>query len=202
VAAAAETRSAELAALSPELRLPLLLRLLPVLGRSPETERTRILATLDSVIRVDGTISVYEFALARLARMHLREQRESAAPSGSATLLQLEASVQQVLSVLARSGHSGETAAAEAYERGLMLILPGRRLPFLSEAEWTAPLDQALDLLDRLRPADKARLVNSLGLVATLDQRLELAEAELLRAICGSLHCPLPPFLNEAPASA
>jgi Zn-dependent protease with chaperone function len=202
VAAAAELRHGEIAALAPELRLPILLRLLPVLGRIPETDRDRILATLDSVIRADDSISVYEFALARLARMHLREQREPAAPAGSATLLQLEVALQQVLSVLARAGHGREDTARDAYERGLTLTLPGRRLPFLASGEWAAPLDQALDLLDRLRPADKARLVNSLGMVATHDHRLEVAEAELLRAICGSLHCPLPPFLGETAVRA
>ena len=33
-----------------------------------------------------------------------------------------------------------------------------------------------------------------------IDAQVSVAEAELLRVVCASLHCPLPPML-EAPAS-
>jgi hypothetical protein len=29
----------------------------------------------------------------------------------------------------------------------------------------------------------------------TLDQQLTIGEAELLRAVCASVHCPLPPLV-------
>jgi hypothetical protein len=33
------------------------------------------------------------------------------------------------------------------------------------------------------------------------DGRMRVAEAELLRTVCGLLHCPLPPMLERASAS-
>jgi hypothetical protein len=38
------------------------------------------------------------------------------------------------------------------------------------------------------------------GLVAAISQdgRVAVAEAELLRVVCSSLHCPLPPMLESA----
>ena len=199
VAVAAEQRRAEIAALAPGLRLPLLLRLLRALGRAPGTERERLLATLQRVVLADGTITPFEYALARLARVHLRDRDTPPPLPGSATLLQLESSLQVLLSVLARAGQPDESMARDAFERGVTRALPGRRLALRPAGPWAADLDGALDRLDRLRPADKARLVDSLGVVVAHDQRLERAEDELLRAICGSLHCPLPPFAETRP---
>jgi hypothetical protein len=83
-----------------------------------------------------------------------------------------------------------------------MRSLPGRNTPYQPLEDWVPALDGALDHLDQLRPADKQRLVGALATIVTHDGTLELAEAELLRAICGSLHCPLPPFVDEASPTA
>jgi hypothetical protein len=32
----------------------------------------------------------------------------------------------------------------------------------------------------------------------THDQQLNVGEAELVRVVCGSLHCPLPPLVADA----
>jgi hypothetical protein len=39
------------------------------------------------------------------------------------------------------------------------------------------------------------------GLVRTVahDRRLSVAEGELLRTVCATLHCPLPPILSAPP---
>jgi hypothetical protein len=47
-----------------------------------------------------------------------------------------------------------------------------------------------------MRLNEKGRLVDGLAECVAQDGRVELAEAELLRAICGTLHCPLPPLLS------
>jgi len=59
--------------------------------------------------------------------------------------------------------------------------------------------DQSLDRLCRLRIAGKQLLIE--GLVRTIahDGMLSPPEAELLRAICVVLECPLPPVLPAAP---
>jgi Zn-dependent protease with chaperone function len=197
-AAAAEQKLATVAALAPEQRLPLLLRLLPALARQPAADHQRLLDTIARMVGADGTITVSEYALARLARVHLAEQAAPPRGGGRDKLLSREPDLQMLFSVLARHGHANEADARDAFERGMTRALPGRRPPYLTPDPWVSALDQALDRLDRLDPEGKARLVESLAVVIGHDGTLSVAEAELLRAICGSLHCPLPPFVEDA----
>jgi hypothetical protein len=163
----------------------------------PLAERRQLLGAIDTLVRTDGTITLSEFALARLARVHLLEQIVPTTNAPRATLLQLEPDLQVVLSTLARFGSSDASAAQEAYEYGLMKALPGRTTPYRPLEDWVPAVDTALDRLDLLRPGDKPRLIEALATIVAHDGTLEVAEAELLRAICGSLHCPLPPFVEQ-----
>jgi len=43
----------------------------------------------------------------------------------------------------------------------------------------------------------KALLLEALLLTVHHDGRITLHEAELLRAVCAAIHCPLPPFLPQ-----
>jgi tellurite resistance protein len=63
-------------------------------------------------------------------------------------------------------------------------------------ADWVPAMDRALARLDQVRLNEKGRLVDGLAECVAQDGRVEVAEAELLRAICGTLHCPLPPLLS------
>jgi hypothetical protein len=63
-------------------------------------------------------------------------------------------------------------------------------------------MDQALEKLDRLPAMIKAELVKALTVTLSHDGKVTVSEAELLRAVCIILHCPLPPFvlpLEEQP---
>jgi hypothetical protein len=44
----------------------------------------------------------------------------------------------------------------------------------------------------------KEQLVEALVKTVTHDQQLTLGESELLRAVCATLHCPLPPLVSAA----
>ncbi len=45
------------------------------------------------------------------------------------------------------------------------------------------------------RPIAKEQLVEAMVATVTHDQQLTMGEAELLRAVCASVHCPLPPLV-------
>jgi hypothetical protein len=62
---------------------------------------------------------------------------------------------------------------------------------------WSGALDRSLRCLDGLQPAEKARLVEALGMTIVHDGQVMRTEAELLRAICAVLHCPLPPLVEQ-----
>jgi hypothetical protein len=65
--------------------------------------------------------------------------------------------------------------------------------PYTSPRDWRHRLDQALPALDRVDPPGKRLLIEALVAAITHDQRVSLEEAELLRAVCAYLRCPLPP---------
>jgi Zn-dependent protease with chaperone function len=203
--AAAALQHAPLETLPPEQRLPLLLQAVPALGRLPVADREALAGGIDSMVNADGTLTLSEYALARLARMHLHDQLERPARAGGDTLLLREADLVTVFSVLARAGSADPSVARGAFERGFGRALPGRRTEYHPPGAWASAMDEALDRLDGLRPADKSRLLDALALIVAQDGSLEVEEAEMLRAICGSLHCPLPPFVDldeEAGVSA
>ncbi|MGN6513556.1 MAG: hypothetical protein ACTHKZ_08320, partial [Lysobacteraceae bacterium] len=59
-------------------------------------------------------------------------------------------------------------------------------------------LDDVLGALDALDPLAKQVLVEGIAAAIAFDGSVCVAEAELLRTLCASLHCPLPPMLEQA----
>jgi hypothetical protein len=59
-------------------------------------------------------------------------------------------------------------------------------------------LDEAWTPLDALDPMARQALIEGLTATISHDGRITVAESELLRTICGVLHCPLPPMLERA----
>jgi len=194
-----------LAPLDASLRMPLLLRLFPALGRRPIPERQALLALLDRVVAADGTITLSEYAFARLARIHLFEQTTPPGPVPRLAASALEPDLAVVLSVLARAGATDPQAAAASYDLGMRRVLEAPRTPYAPPADWVPAMDAALARVDQMRLNDKPRLVDALAAVVANDARVDVPEAELLRAICGIVHCPLPPLLfapDAAPVPA
>ncbi len=66
--------------------------------------------------------------------------------------------------------------------------------------EWAPRMDAALAKLDGLRPKDRQSLVTGLAAVVLHDAWVAPAELELLRAVCATIHVPLP-VLDVEPAA-
>ena len=60
-----------------------------------------------------------------------------------------------------------------------------------------AVLDESLERLLSLNSKGKQLLLEAVTAVVMSDKSLSVTEAELIRAICASLDCPLPPILIE-----
>ena len=60
-------------------------------------------------------------------------------------------------------------------------------------------LDDVWEPLDALDPLAKQVLVEAITAAVSHDGQVSVAESELLRTICGVLHCPLPPTLEQLP---
>jgi hypothetical protein len=187
-------------ALAPVQRLPLLQTLFPALRRLPREDRSRIVAGLNRLVLVDGRIEIFEYALGTLARVYLRDELEPTAAARGLRIDQVVSQLQVVFSILAWQGAREEAAARRAFELGMHHVLPMDRPSYAPAPAWPAALDQALARLDRLLPAAKEQVVEALVKTIAHDQRLTIEEAELLRAICAALHCPLPPLLGLSKA--
>ncbi len=188
------------ASLAPMLRLPAVLQLIPALRALPPAERLRYVVVLKEVLRLDGTISAFEYALEKLAVRALVPREAARDPHGNLALDDVAPSLGIVFSVLARQGAGDEEQARQAYEAGIRMLLPMRRPAYSIIDDWVPAFDQALEQLCRLRVAAKQLLIEGLVRSIAHDEMLAPAEAELLRAICAVLECPLPPLLPAAAA--
>jgi hypothetical protein len=75
--------------------------------------------------------------------------------------------------------------------------------PLLPRSECTlSVIHQALQHLDQASGAVKKRLLNAALVVVSVDQKITVTEAELLRAIAATLNCPIPPLLAGPVSSA
>ena len=192
---------ADVDALEPEQRLPALLRTLPTLRQMAREERQRLLAALNAMLQREGGASVWRYALRKLVQVNLRDELDPAARLRALTLDAVMRDVQVVLSVLAHHGCTDAAAARRAYEIGAHHLYPRERPAYDAPASWQAPLDAALSRLDRLTPLAKEQLVEALVKTVLHDERTTIGEVELLRTVCATLHCPLPPLLLDPPPS-
>lgn len=183
-------------ALEPEQRMPALLRAIPALRQLTRDERLRLMATLNGMLQREGRVSLQNYVLRKLAQVHLNDDLNPVARTRQLPLSAVQKDIQVLFSVLAQHGHTDTAAARRAYEAGVHHLLPRQRPSFVSLAHWAQPLDLALSRLDQLAPIMKEQLVEALVKTVTHDQKLTIGEAELLRAVCATVHCPLPPLMS------
>jgi hypothetical protein len=103
-----------------------------------------------------------------------------------------------LLAVLAEAGHDNDADAQRAYLAGLARLYPRLNSPYAPPRDRYAALDAVWPKLDHLEPLGKELLLEGLVAAISHDGRVSVAEAELLRTVCASLHCPLPPMLEAA----
>ena len=185
--------SAAVNALPAEERLPVLQMQFASLHHWPREQRERLVACLAALPR-PGEADVTAWALGRLAQVHLLDELD---PDGAPWVLALDQVAEELatlFAVLARHGNPDPVAARRAYEMGLSRLLPRERPAYAPPDQWAPRLDAALSVLDRLSAPARELLLEGLVQVIQHDGQLTRPEAELLRAVCAALHCPLPPL--------
>jgi Zn-dependent protease with chaperone function len=178
-------------------RLPAVLQVFAALRALPPSERLSLSALLHDMLTCDGKLSVFEYSLEKLALRALGPQGMSP-PHGALGIEDCAVPLGVVFTVLARHGARNAEDARRAYEAGIAPLLPRIRPAYNVIEDWVPVFDKALDALRALQAPAKQMVIE--GLVRTIahDNWLAAEEAELLRAICGVLECPLPPVLPEA----
>ena len=190
-----QAQAAALATMSPIARLPLVSLAFPALKQLSDGRQQTLLAALDDLVMIDGRVDLNEYCLVRWLRMHLREAQvpRRAPVEGVKKLPACRDSLVLVCTIVASAGSSDEAGARRAWLLAMQQAFPGEAIAWSGPpAAWQAPFEQALDDLDGLSPMAKELVIQALLQAIHADGQVSVEEAELLRVICASLHCPVP----------
>ena len=189
----------ELAATGAEFRLPLLEIAFPALKHRPTQELSYLISLATRMIEVDGEVDLYEYCFYRILMSSLGEAVD---PSGGRRAVRsrrsdLRSSTVGLLGVLADYGHDDEAQKRAAYDAGISTLGDwAKQFEYSSDRNYTVPtLNHGLDVLLGLNSKGKESLLRAISTTAAYDGRLSVTEAELIRAVCATLDCPLPPIL-------
>ncbi len=174
-----------------EQRLPLVEMAFPQLRRRGAGLLQKLQHTLDRLTRMDGRINLREFALTTLIQTLIDDSLQRPR-SRHCRLRQRKQQTATLLAVLAASGSRDPQQAQAAYQAGMALLFPMNGPAYALPQQWVDATRKALEQLDCLHPADKENLLQAMHTVVHHDQQVTVQEGEILRAICASLHCPVP----------
>jgi len=175
-------------------RLPLIDLTLPALRSLSRPQYQEFARCFNELVRADQRLTLFEWALHQILMRHLRPQFEPVRPPQIRYygLQRLAGPCSVLLSALARESQHDDQVAFSAGARHLPDV-PVELLP--REASGLNQLHDALQELSHAAPKQRARLVDACGAAICADAAVNVAEAELLRAICDMLDCPMPPLL-------
>ncbi len=193
--------SAQISQIGPEYRLPLLEIAFPALKLKPAPQLEYLLDLVQRVNELDGDVDLYEYCFYRVLTSILENASKPAARrrGNRAGKKAIRQAAIDLVGTVARHGHASTNAAENAYRAGMAEFGDWAR-----DAEYgdqslhtVALLDRSLNVLGRMNSAGRKSLLQALAKTISHDGKLTVTEAELLRAVCASLDCPLPPILGQ-----
>ena len=188
-----------------EYRLPLMEIAFPALKRRPEPELQYLLKLTSDLIDVDGDIDLYEYCFYRVLVANTEQAMRPAnrRRRQNAKREPVRRAAVDLIRIVARYGHADEKSQRHAFEAGMATFGNwGQQYSFETDGDLTVDeLDRSLEILLALNPDGQQMLLQAITETVLTDNRLSLTEAELIRAICASLNCPLPPILFEESVS-
>ncbi len=199
-ASAIERLHAQLTKLGPRYHLALLDLAFPTLKRRPP-EQLEFLADLARrLIEMDGRIELYEYCFWRVLSANL-EQAVDPSRFGRGNRVSKKAArdaAVKLVRIVAWHGSDDPARRENAYEAGLSAFgrWAGAQAAPPTVSGTVAELDACLDVLQRINMSGRQTLVQALTATILHDGKLDVAETELLRAICAALQCPLPPIIT------
>ncbi|WP_300410515.1 M48 family metallopeptidase [uncultured Alcanivorax sp.] len=184
----------QLSELGSRLRLPIIDLALPTLKGQPSAQRKAILERLTSLTQADQRTTLFEWALVALARQQLDDRARRNRHTRFNRYRAVAGELQLAFSVMTwASGARDEQARALFRQASHGLLPEARTLLPLSQCN-SQRLGQALDRLADLSPLLKGPVIDGLADLVLVDGKVQVSEAEMLRAIAALMECPLPPL--------
>jgi hypothetical protein len=184
--------------IGPRYRLPLLEIAFPMLRARPKSQMEYLLKLVRRLIEIDGHVDLGEFCIYRVLASHLSQAADPLADKAGNRVPRKKArhAAIDVIRIVADQGNEDEVARDHAYQAGISTFgdWASERKEQIDDRQTVEVLDRSLDALRQMNSAGKKSLLQAVSNTITHDGKLTLSEAELLRAICASLDCPLPPL--------
>jgi len=192
-------------------RLPLLDLAFPALKRRPNDQLDFLRAQIDKIITTDNKVEPFEYALSRVLASHLTDVWQPyAEPKKLRSIDDVKVALQHIFAVMSLEGSHDNQENAEAYQAGIEYLAEHPNSKKLLKRiklddlkvykkpgdDWIHEMDEALLGFDRLDLKVKRALIEALSVTIGYDEEVSQTESELLRAVCSTLHCPLPPILQ------
>ncbi len=198
VAQAAGSLADKLAGLDDEGRLALIDVIFPTIRNLRPARRSYLLETLERLAELDGRWAPFERALIAVLRSRVRDlERPRRTTAGSA---EHGTAAARLIARIALLGHDNREEADAAFRKGMEAagtLVQGLPLALPSETAAGGSPEQEVELLDGMSPASKRQLIAGLAAAAASDGRIAGRELSVLRAVCGALHCPVPPLAGS-----
>ncbi|HEX3625880.1 MAG TPA: M48 family metallopeptidase [Verrucomicrobiae bacterium] len=182
-------------------RLPMVNLALGALKQLSRDQYDVFSKTLDWLIKSDGNIEPFEFVLKKIVLRHLDSQFHGATKPITQfySVKPLAPDCSVVLSALAHAGSEDNSDTQKAFDAGAPYLRAPEDsdLGFLPAAQsGVEQLNNALNRLVMAAPIIKKNVIDACVHVVGADGVIRESEAELLRAVCDTLDCPMPPLIN------
>lgn len=173
---------------------------MPALRRLTAAEYTRFTAILETMIRQDGNVALFEFMLQKLVRRHLDIHYRRREPGGIrlTDLRHAHTELSVLLSAAADMGSRSEAEARTAFSRAVDWLRSRAPVQPHFVKAGLPQISQALDAFDAATPLLKKDVLHACAVAVLADDTFTSGEAALLRAISDAIGCPMPPWVNAA----
>jgi Zn-dependent protease with chaperone function/uncharacterized tellurite resistance protein B-like protein len=176
-------------------KLPLAEMALPALRQLSPAQYAQFRDNLKNLAEADQRIDLFEHALARMVCRHLAPQFGDAPPTPTRrSAAKLMPAARVILSGLARHGSDADASFKNGIQR--LPKLPANFTMLPAEQCTLADISRALDKIVGAKPGFAKKIIDACSHIVAHDGIVDEAEYELLRAICDSLGCPLPPLVE------
>jgi hypothetical protein len=199
IAAQGRAMAAHVRGLGLEFHLPLIDLALPAVKAASEPAKNEHLAALEAVVNADRRVSLHEFVVLTLVRSQLAPRSR---PAETKRIADLKKQAATLLALVAHAGTRSDATGEREADLQAALTTGASVLGIPAELAQGAELslnavNEGLEALRSLAPIEKGLLVKGLFAAATLDGKIRVAEAALMRLVGAVLDCPLPPLLDR-----
>jgi Zn-dependent protease with chaperone function len=199
IAAQGRAMAAHVRGLGLEFHLPLIDLALPAVKAASEPAKNEHLAALEAVVNADRRVSLHEFVVLTLVRSQLAPRSR---PAETKRIADLKKQAATLLALVAHAGTRSDATGEREADLQAALTTGASVLGIPAELAQGAELslnavNEGLEALRSLAPIEKGLLVKGLFAAATVDGKIRVAEAALMRLVGAVLDCPLPPLLDR-----